>query len=62
MLFTGCDFLDVVPDNTVEVGSLFENRDKALNALSTCYRYMPNTKRYMSPCHLQEMSGLVVRQ
>lgn len=45
MLFTGCDFLDVVPDNTVEVGSLFENRDKALNALSTCYRYMPNYEK-----------------
>ena len=24
VLFTGCNFLDIVPDNTVEVGSLFE--------------------------------------
>lgn len=45
VLFTGCNFLDIVPDNTVEVGSLFENRDKALSALSTCYRYMPNYEK-----------------
>ena len=45
LMFTRCDFLDIVPDNTVEVGSLFENRDKALSALSTCYRYMPNYEK-----------------
>ncbi|NLU30110.1 MAG: RagB/SusD family nutrient uptake outer membrane protein [Bacteroidales bacterium] len=45
LTFTRCDFLDIVPDNTVEVGSLFENRDKALSALSTCYRYMPNYEK-----------------
>ena len=44
-VFTGCDFLDIVPDNTVQVGSLFENRDKALSALSTCYRYMPQHEK-----------------
>lgn len=45
LTFTRCDYLDIVPDNTVEVGSLFENRDKALSALSTCYRYMPNYEK-----------------
>jgi hypothetical protein len=45
ILFTRCSYLDIVPDNTVEVESLFENRDKALNALSTCYRYMPNYEK-----------------
>ncbi len=30
VLFTRCDYLDIVPDNTVEVNSLFENRDRAL--------------------------------
>ena len=45
LFFTRCDFLDIVPDNTVEVGSLFENRDKALSALSSCYRYMPNSEK-----------------
>lgn len=45
LLFSRCDYLEIVPDNTVEVGSLFENRDKALNALSTCYRYMPNYEK-----------------
>lgn len=44
-VFSRCNFLDIVPDNTVEVGSLFENRDKALTALSTCYRYMPNSEK-----------------
>lgn len=44
-LLTRCNYLDIVPDNTVEVGSLFENRDKALSALSTCYRYMPNYEK-----------------
>lgn len=43
--FTGCNFLEIVPDNTVEVGSLFENRDRALSALSSCYRYMPNHEK-----------------
>ena len=45
LFLSGCDYLDIVPDNTVEVGSLFENRDRALNALSTCYRYMPNYEK-----------------
>lgn len=44
-LFTKCSYLDIVPDNTVQVNSLFENRDKALNALSTCYRYIPNFEK-----------------
>ncbi len=45
VLFTRCDFLDIVPDNTVEINSLFENRARALSALSTCYRYMPNYEK-----------------
>ena len=45
VILTNCNYLDIIPDNTVEVGSLFENRDKALNALSTCYRYMPNHEK-----------------
>jgi hypothetical protein len=45
VILTNCNYLDIIPDNTVQVGSLFENRDKALNALSTCYRYMPNHEK-----------------
>ncbi len=45
VILTNCNYLDIIPDNTVQVGSLFENRDKALNALSTCYRYMPNYEK-----------------
>lgn len=44
-LLTKCEYLDIIPDNTVQVGSLFENRDKALSALSTCYRYLPNHEK-----------------
>lgn len=52
LFFSRCDFLDIVPDNTVEVGSLFENRDRALSALSTCYRYMPNFEKLNSSMSL----------
>lgn len=45
LMLSGCDYLDIVPDNTVEVTSLFENRDRALGALSTCYSYMPNFEK-----------------
>ena len=42
---TGCNYLDIVPDNTIEISSLFENRDQAYKALSTCYSYMPNFEK-----------------
>lgn len=45
LLIAGCNYLDIVPDNTVQVGSLFENRDMALTALSTCYRYIPQYEK-----------------
>ncbi|TKG96414.1 RagB/SusD family nutrient uptake outer membrane protein [Puteibacter caeruleilacunae] len=42
LAFTSCaDFLDVVPDNTVEVEHMFETREKAFGALATCYSYLP---------------------
>lgn len=43
---TGCDYLDIVPDNTVEIQSLFENKENAYSALSTCYSYMPNMEKF----------------
>lgn len=45
VFLTHCNYLDIIPDNTVEIGSLFENRDKALGALSSCYRYLPNHEK-----------------
>ena len=42
LLFTQCNFLDVVPDNTVEIEHMFENREVAIRALATVYRYMPD--------------------
>lgn len=41
-----CNYLDIVPDNTVEISSLFENKTKAYRALSTCYSYMPNFEKF----------------
>ncbi|GAA3620528.1 RagB/SusD family nutrient uptake outer membrane protein [Flavivirga jejuensis] len=35
------EYLDVVPDNTVEVEHLFETKQKAISALATCYSFMP---------------------
>ncbi|MEP1489451.1 MAG: RagB/SusD family nutrient uptake outer membrane protein [Algibacter sp.] len=35
------EYLDVVPDNTVEVEHLFQTKAKAFSALATCYSFMP---------------------
>lgn len=37
-----CNYLDIVPDNTIEITSLFETKEKAHKALAGCYSYMPN--------------------
>lgn len=43
MMLAGCSkFLDVVPDNTSTVDKMFENKSKILQALATCYSYMPD--------------------
>lgn len=39
---SGCNYLDIVPDNTIEIEYLFENEEKAYSALSTCYTFMPD--------------------
>jgi hypothetical protein len=42
LLIGGCGkYLDVVPDNIVEVSKYYENRQKAYTGLATCYSYMP---------------------
>lgn len=50
LLFLGgtssCDYLDIVPDNTQEVTTLFETKDRALAALSKCYEYMPQYEKF----------------
>ncbi|MFV0419414.1 MAG: RagB/SusD family nutrient uptake outer membrane protein [Dysgonomonas sp.] len=35
------DYLDVVPDNTLELESIFQKRESAFNALAKVYNYMP---------------------
>ena len=39
---TGCDYLDIVPDNTIELTNLFETKDKAYRALTDVYSYFPD--------------------
>jgi len=41
-LISSCsDYLDVVPDKTQDISQLFERREAAYKALSTCYHYLP---------------------
>lgn len=45
--FTNCsDYLDIVPDNTVDLNSIFETKDKAYNALADAYSFMPDFERF----------------
>lgn len=39
---TGCNYLNIVPDNTIELESMFETKENAYGALASCYDYMPN--------------------
>ncbi len=41
LMFAGCDYLDVVPDNVATVDNAFTMRLTAEKYLFTCYRYMP---------------------
>ena len=40
--FLGCDeYLDIVPDKTQELSLLFQRKEAAYTALSSCYHYLP---------------------
>ena len=39
---TGCNYLDIVPDNVLQLEDIFETKEKAYNALADCYSYMPD--------------------
>ncbi len=42
VVFTSCsEYLDIVPDKTQEIELLFERKEAAYKALSTCYHYLP---------------------
>jgi hypothetical protein len=41
LLFPACDFLDVVPDNTLKLENIFSVKDEAWSALAKVYSYMP---------------------
>ncbi|MDR1865785.1 MAG: RagB/SusD family nutrient uptake outer membrane protein [Bacteroidales bacterium] len=40
--FSACDFLDVVPDNTLKLENIFSVKDEAWSALAKVYSYMPH--------------------
>ena len=42
IVMSSCDYLNIVPDNTIELETMFETQEQAYGALSTCYEYMPN--------------------
>ena len=40
---SGCsDYLNIVPDNTTTLDKMFENKEKTIQALATCYAYIPD--------------------
>ncbi len=41
VLFTSCDYLDIVPDNVATIEYAFRNRTQAEKYLYTCYSYRP---------------------
>lgn len=41
IFMTGCDYLDVVPDNTPKIDNAFLNRQTAEQYLATCYWHIP---------------------
>ena len=45
-LFSCSDYLDVVPDNTPTISSVYDNRYTAEQALATCYNCMPRMGAY----------------
>lgn len=38
----GCNYLDIVPDNIMQLEDIFETKEKTYSALADCYSYMPN--------------------
>ena len=47
---SSCDYLNIVPDNTIELETMFETQEQAYGALSTCY------DKLRKECNLLEMS------
>lgn len=41
ILVSGCDYLDIVPDNLATIEMAFNNRNSAQQFLATCYSYVP---------------------
>ena len=41
-LLTGCNFLDVVPNDTATLEHVFSNRSVAEKFLRTCYSHLPD--------------------
>jgi starch-binding outer membrane protein, SusD/RagB family len=46
VIFNGCNYLDVVPDNVTTIDNAFTMRYAAEKYLFTCYRYLPGHASY----------------
>ncbi|MEG1586228.1 MAG: RagB/SusD family nutrient uptake outer membrane protein [Bacteroidales bacterium] len=45
IMVSACDYLEIVPDNILEITSMFENKEKATAALATCYSFIPKFEK-----------------
>ena len=41
---TGCDYLDIVPDEQTTEYNMYDTPTKAKNYLNACYGYIPNSR------------------
>ena len=52
---TGCDYLDIVPDEQTTEYNMYDTPTKAKNYLNACYGYIPNSRASEA---LDKMTGL----
>ena len=53
--FTGCDYLDIMPDERADEADAYKDKDAALRFLYSCYGYMPQPN--LSQSSLDFMTG-----
>ncbi|MDD4569975.1 MAG: hypothetical protein PHE70_07630, partial [Tepidanaerobacteraceae bacterium] len=56
-LFTGCDYLDIVPDERVTQENLYETPNDVRNFLYSCYGYLPNNRAISNNAYWQMTGG-----
>lgn len=56
-LFTGCDYLDIVPDERVTQENLYETPNDVRNFLYSCYGYLPDNRAISNSAYWQMTGG-----